>query len=182
MYHVELRQFPHNSVQLQPARARNCARSPSRGARKGRVELGEHKWSPHQARLTIFQGPQIPLGRAVDGPRLGRRPARGRGRDRASAGGRASSRRREPTAQAGSATAQAASAHAQDSQRAGPAGGQTAGGRPSPSSRRCSARTRRHCWRRGVTPPRSIATARRASVWRLPKTRSALGRAVSELQ
>jgi hypothetical protein len=60
MYHLELRQFPHNlcrfnltDVQLRPVI--------EPWANDHWVELGERKWSPHQAKLTILEGPQIPL-------------------------------------------------------------------------------------------------------------------------
>lgn len=60
MYHLELRQFPHNlcrfNLDEQQLRAivEPWTRAPW-------VELGQRKWSPHQARLTVLQGPQIPV-------------------------------------------------------------------------------------------------------------------------
>jgi hypothetical protein len=60
MYHLELRQFPHNLCRF------NLTDQELRAvvepwAREQVVELGERKWSPHQARLTILEGPQLPI-------------------------------------------------------------------------------------------------------------------------
>jgi hypothetical protein len=60
VYHLQLRQFPHNlcrfnltDVQLHPV--------VEPWANNHWVELGERKWSPHQAKLTILEGPQLPV-------------------------------------------------------------------------------------------------------------------------
>ncbi len=58
MYHVELRQFPHNAWRF------NLAHEDLRAivepwAREQIVEFGERKWSPHQAKLTILEGPHL---------------------------------------------------------------------------------------------------------------------------
>jgi hypothetical protein len=60
MYHLELRQFP-----------KRVHRFNLDGAELGEivlpwvqeklVELGEQKWSPHQATITILEGPAVPL-------------------------------------------------------------------------------------------------------------------------
>ncbi len=60
MYHVELRHFPHNVCRF------NLTDDELRAivepwACEQLVEVGERKWSPHQARLTILEGPEIPL-------------------------------------------------------------------------------------------------------------------------
>jgi hypothetical protein len=60
MYHVELRQFPHNHSRF------NLTGPELRAltlpwAREQVVEVGERKWSPQQAKLTILEGPQIPV-------------------------------------------------------------------------------------------------------------------------
>ncbi len=63
MFHVELRQFPHNFCRF------NLSETELRGAvldawaRGEWVEFGERKWNPQQAKLTVFEGPQIPLER-----------------------------------------------------------------------------------------------------------------------
>ena len=60
MFHLELRQFPHNLCRF------NLDEQELRAivepwAREMWVELGERKWSPHQAKLTVLEGPEIPL-------------------------------------------------------------------------------------------------------------------------
>ena len=60
MYHVEVRQFPHNSCRfnLTDAELRPVLES---WVREQAVEFGERKWSPHTARLTILEGPELAL-------------------------------------------------------------------------------------------------------------------------
>jgi hypothetical protein len=60
VYHLELRQFPHNLCRfnLKEQELRVIVEPWARGQW---VELGERKWSPHQARLTILEGPRIPM-------------------------------------------------------------------------------------------------------------------------
>lgn len=60
MFHVELRQFPHNACRF------NLDEHELRAlldpwVREKVVEVGERKWSPHQARLTILEGPPLEL-------------------------------------------------------------------------------------------------------------------------
>jgi hypothetical protein len=60
MYHLELRQFPHNVCRF------NLTDEELRPviepwAREQIVEVGERKWSPHQARLTILEGPPLAM-------------------------------------------------------------------------------------------------------------------------
>jgi hypothetical protein len=63
MYHVELRQFPHNFCHF------NLSETELRDAvidawvRGEWIEFGERKWNPQQAKLTVFEGPRIPLER-----------------------------------------------------------------------------------------------------------------------
>ena len=60
MYHVELRQFPHNLCRFNlTTEELHSVVEP--WSREQWVELGERKWSPHQARLTILEGPRIPV-------------------------------------------------------------------------------------------------------------------------
>jgi hypothetical protein len=58
MYHLELRQFPHNHCRfnLTDGQLRAVVEP---WVREQAVELGERKWSPHTARLTILEGPQL---------------------------------------------------------------------------------------------------------------------------
>jgi hypothetical protein len=60
MYHLELRQFPHNLCRF------NLTEQDLRAllapwVREKPVELGERKWSPHQATLTVLEGPRLEL-------------------------------------------------------------------------------------------------------------------------
>jgi len=60
MYHLELRQFPHNLCRFnlteQDLRALLAPWVLERP-----LELGERKWSPHQASLTVLEGPRLEL-------------------------------------------------------------------------------------------------------------------------
>ncbi len=60
MYHVELRQFPHNMSRfnLTEAELRTIVEP---WVRERMVEFGERKWNPQQAKITIFDGPRLPL-------------------------------------------------------------------------------------------------------------------------
>jgi hypothetical protein len=58
VFHIELRQFPHNVCRF------NLSEQELRTlvgpwAREQWIELGGRKWSPHQARLTILDGPSL---------------------------------------------------------------------------------------------------------------------------
>jgi hypothetical protein len=60
MYHVELRQFPHNHCRF------NLTEQELRAVlapwvREKPIELGERKWSPHQATITVLEGPHLEL-------------------------------------------------------------------------------------------------------------------------
>jgi hypothetical protein len=58
MYHLELRQFPHNVCHFNlDERALQAIVAP--WARGKVVEVGERKWNPEMARLTILEGPQL---------------------------------------------------------------------------------------------------------------------------
>jgi hypothetical protein len=66
VYHLELRQFPHNLCRF------NLTEQELRAvvepwAREQWVQLGERRWSPHQARLTVLEGPRIPVGQLTMG-------------------------------------------------------------------------------------------------------------------
>ncbi len=66
MYHLELRHFPHTvwRFNLTEQQLRVIVAPWVRGEI---VELGEHKWNPEQARLTILDGPEIALGQLTLG-------------------------------------------------------------------------------------------------------------------
>jgi hypothetical protein len=60
VFHVELRQFPHSAC------AFNLSEPELRAivepwSREQWIELGERKWNPHQARLTVLEGPRLPV-------------------------------------------------------------------------------------------------------------------------
>jgi hypothetical protein len=60
VYHLELRQFPHNLCRF------NLSEQELRAivepwARDPWVELGERKWRPETAKITVLEGPHIPL-------------------------------------------------------------------------------------------------------------------------
>jgi hypothetical protein len=60
VYHLELRQFPHNLCRF------NLTEQDLRGllapwVLEKPLELGERKWSPHQATLTVLEGPRLEL-------------------------------------------------------------------------------------------------------------------------
>jgi hypothetical protein len=60
MYHLELRQFPHNLCRFNlTERELRAVAMP--WVREQVLELGERKWSPHQARLTVLEGPELPV-------------------------------------------------------------------------------------------------------------------------
>jgi hypothetical protein len=78
MYHVELRQFPHNLCRFNLAEEElHVLVEP--WSREQPVEFGERRWSPHQARLTIVEGPQIPMEQLTMG--RGWRTAQRQGED-----------------------------------------------------------------------------------------------------
>jgi hypothetical protein len=60
MFHVELRQFPHNACAFNLTEA-ELARIVEPWSRDEWIEFGERKWSPHQARLTVLDGPHLPI-------------------------------------------------------------------------------------------------------------------------
>ena len=60
MYHVELRQFPHNMCRFNLTEAELSA-IVEPWVRDQTVEFGERKWIPQQAKITIFDGPRLPL-------------------------------------------------------------------------------------------------------------------------
>ena len=61
MYHVELRQFPHNFCRFNLTQRELHETILNAWARGDWVELGERKWSPHQASLKVLEGPELPL-------------------------------------------------------------------------------------------------------------------------
>lgn len=67
VYHLELRQFPHNVCRFNVSEAELREKLLLPWAQERWVELGERKWSPHQATLTVLRGPRIPFGQLTMG-------------------------------------------------------------------------------------------------------------------
>jgi len=60
MFHIELRQFPHNFCRFNLSDTELASLLiPWRGGET--IELGERKWSPHQAKIKILEGPELEL-------------------------------------------------------------------------------------------------------------------------
>jgi hypothetical protein len=58
MFHLELRQFPHNACRFNLSEA-EMWEVVEPWSRDEWIEEGERKWSPHQARLTVLEGPHL---------------------------------------------------------------------------------------------------------------------------
>jgi hypothetical protein len=58
MFHLELRQFPHTVTRFN-LDDRELWVIVEPWVREQVFELGERKWSPHQAQITILEGPQL---------------------------------------------------------------------------------------------------------------------------
>jgi hypothetical protein len=59
VYHVELRQFPHNMCRFNLSEEELVDTIVGAWAEEKWIEFGERKWNPHQARLTVLEGPQL---------------------------------------------------------------------------------------------------------------------------
>jgi hypothetical protein len=66
MYHVELRQFPHNMCRFNLTDAELRAIVDPWALEK-MVEFGERKWSSQTARITVLEGPQMSLDQLTMG-------------------------------------------------------------------------------------------------------------------
>jgi hypothetical protein len=60
LYHLELRQFPHNMCRFNLSGEELRATVLERWAADKWVEVGERKWDPRHAKLTVLEGPRIP--------------------------------------------------------------------------------------------------------------------------
>jgi hypothetical protein len=67
VYHVELRQFPHNMCRFNLSGSELRATILEPWAQGRLVEFGERKWVPGQAKLTVLEGPRIPFGQLTMG-------------------------------------------------------------------------------------------------------------------
>ncbi len=61
MYHVELRQFPHNFCRFNLSEDELRRTVLEAWARHETVELGERRWDPRQASLTVLDGPRLSM-------------------------------------------------------------------------------------------------------------------------
>jgi hypothetical protein len=61
MFHIELRQFPHNMCHFNMTEQELFAQVLDGWAREQWIELGDRKWNPHQSKLIVLEGPQIPI-------------------------------------------------------------------------------------------------------------------------
>jgi hypothetical protein len=59
VYHVELRQFPHNMCRFNLSEEELVDTIVGAWAEDKWIEFGERKWNPHQARLKVLEGPQL---------------------------------------------------------------------------------------------------------------------------
>jgi hypothetical protein len=59
VFHVELRQFPHNMCRFNLSEQELLDSVVEGWAQERWIEFGERKWNPHQARLTVLEGPQL---------------------------------------------------------------------------------------------------------------------------
>jgi hypothetical protein len=61
MYHVELRQFPHNFCRFNLTEAELREAVLNAWTQEEWFEFGERKWNPHQAQLIVLEGPRLAL-------------------------------------------------------------------------------------------------------------------------
>ncbi|HEU0251238.1 MAG TPA: hypothetical protein VFR48_10990 [Solirubrobacteraceae bacterium] len=61
MFHVELRQFPHNFCRFNMSGQDLRAAVLDAWAGKEWLEFGERKWDPNQASLTVLEGPRLSM-------------------------------------------------------------------------------------------------------------------------
>jgi hypothetical protein len=78
-YHVELRRFPHNACRFNMSEGELVSEVLGPWVSEGWVSMGERDWSSRQARLTILEGPELPVSQLSMG--RGWRTAERQGRD-----------------------------------------------------------------------------------------------------
>jgi hypothetical protein len=79
MYHVEMRQFPHNFCRFNLSEQELQEQVLDGWARQEWLQFGERKWNPHEATLTVLEGPRLELQELSMG--RGWRNAQRRGED-----------------------------------------------------------------------------------------------------
>jgi hypothetical protein len=60
VFHIELRQFPHQARAFNLTREQLEARIVRPWVTDGGVELDDRRWSSERAKLTIYEGPELP--------------------------------------------------------------------------------------------------------------------------
>jgi hypothetical protein len=65
VFHVELRQFPHNMCRFNLSERELLDTVVEAWARGEWIEFGERKWNPHQARLTAERRPELSPSEAL---------------------------------------------------------------------------------------------------------------------
>jgi hypothetical protein len=61
VFHVELRQFPHNFCRFNMSEQELRTAVLDAWARKEWLEFGERRWDPNQASLTVLEGPRLSM-------------------------------------------------------------------------------------------------------------------------
>ncbi len=61
MFHIELRQFPHNMCHFNMTEEDLFDSIVDGWAREQWIEMGDRKWNPHQSKLVVLEGPRIPV-------------------------------------------------------------------------------------------------------------------------
>jgi hypothetical protein len=61
MFHIELRQFPHNMCHFNMTEQELFAQIVDGWAQEQWIEMGDRKWNPHQSKLIVLEGPRIPV-------------------------------------------------------------------------------------------------------------------------
>lgn len=61
MFHIELRQFPHNMCHFNMTESELFTQIVDGWAREQWIEMGDRKWNPHQSKLIVLEGPRIPV-------------------------------------------------------------------------------------------------------------------------
>lgn len=66
MYHLELRHYPHNMCRFNLSDG-ELSTIVLPWAREEWIEFGERKWNPHEAKMKIIEGPELPLSQLTMG-------------------------------------------------------------------------------------------------------------------
>ncbi|HEX4466776.1 MAG TPA: hypothetical protein VH025_06285 [Solirubrobacteraceae bacterium] len=107
MYHLELTKFPHSASRFNLSEA-DIARVVIPWVQEKWVEFGERRWDPHESKLVVLEGPELPVRELKIG--RGWRAAERKGVDvteRVLAGAREAIRREQQQEAEGHATAAA---------------------------------------------------------------------------